>query len=102
MQLGFLPRMDVRHTASEEHGQIYVPVVNWLLAAATLGAVVLFGTSDALAGAYGIAVSLLMAITTFLAALVAIQWGFDPALVIAANGLFLVVDLIFLSANSLK
>src|SRR5215207_6184360 len=74
IQLGFLPRVDIRHTASHERGQIYVPVVNWLLAVATLGAVIGFGSSDALAGAYGIAVSLLMAITTVLAALVAIQW----------------------------
>ena len=69
VQLGFLPRMHIKHTASHEIGQIYVPLVNWLLAAATLGAVIGFGTSDALAGAYGIAVSLLMAITTLLAAL---------------------------------
>src|SRR6201992_3898372 len=67
IQLGFLPRMRITHTTSHAIGQIYVPLVNWLLAAATLGAVVGFGTSDALAGAYGIAVSLLMAITTLLA-----------------------------------
>ena len=70
VQLGFLPRMHIRHTASHKIGQIYIPLANWLLAVATLGAVVGFGTSDALAGAYGIAVSLLMAITTLLAALV--------------------------------
>ena len=52
--------------------------MNWLLAVATLGAVIGFGSSDALAGAYGIAVSLLMAITTLLAALVALQWGYNP------------------------
>jgi KUP system potassium uptake protein len=75
IQLGFLPRMQIWHTTSHTIGQIYVPVVNWLLAAATLGAVIGFGTSDALAGAYGIAVSLLMAITTPLAALVALQWA---------------------------
>ena len=102
IQLGFLPRLTVLHTASEERGQIYVPVVNWTLAVATLAAAVGFGSSDNLAGAYGIAVSLLMAITTFLAALVAIQWGFNPLLVIAVNGFFLIIDLIFLSANSLK
>ena len=79
IQLGFLPRMQIRHTTSHAMGQIYVPLVNWLLAAATLGAVIGFGTSDALAGAYGIAVSLLMAITTLLAALVALQWGYPPA-----------------------
>jgi KUP system potassium uptake protein len=102
IQLGFLPRMQIRHTTSRAMGQIYVPLVNWLLAAATLGAVIGFGTSDALAGAYGIAVSLLMAITTLLAALVAIQWGYPPILVIAVNGFFLVIDCIFFAANSAK
>ena len=102
IQLGFLPRMQIRHTTSHAMGQIYVPLVNWLLAAATLGAVIGFGTSDALAGAYGIAVSLLMAITTLLAALVAIQWGYSPILVIAVNGFFLVIDCIFFAANSTK
>src|SRR5260370_38510563 len=89
-------------TTSNAIGQIYVPMVNWLLAAATLGAVVGLGTCDALAGAYGIAVSLLMAITTLLAALVAIQWGFPPIIVIAVNGIFLVIDCIFFAANSTK
>ena len=102
IQLGFLPRMRITHTTSDAIGQIYVPLVNWLLAAATLGAVVGFGTSDALAGAYGIAVSLLMAITTLLAALVAIQWGYSPVIVIAVNGFFLVIDCIFFAANSTK
>ena len=102
IQLGFLPRVNIHHTASHERGQIYVPIVNWTLAVATLGAVFGFGTSDNLAGAYGIAVSLLMAITTFLAALVAIQWGFNPLVVIAVNGGFLIIDLIFFVANSLK
>jgi len=102
VQLGFLPRMHIKHTASHEIGQIYVPLVNWLLAAATLGAVIGFGTSDALAGAYGIAVSLLMAITTLLAALVAIQWGYSPFIVIAVNGFFFIIDGIFFAANSAK
>jgi KUP system potassium uptake protein len=102
IQLGFLPRMHITHTTSSAIGQIYVPLVNWLLAAATLGAVVGFGTSDALAGAYGIAVSLLMAITTLLAALVAIQWGYSPVIVIAVNGFFFVIDCIFFAANSTK
>ena len=102
IQLGFLPRMHIIHTTSHAMGQIYVPLVNWLLAAATLGAVIGFGTSDALAGAYGIAVSLLMAITTLLAALVAIQWGYPPVIVIAVNGFFFVIDCIFFAANSTK
>ncbi|MBV9569499.1 MAG: KUP/HAK/KT family potassium transporter [Hyphomicrobiales bacterium] len=102
MQLGFLPRMRVQHTASHEKGQIYMPVVNWLLAAGTLAAVLIFGSSDALGGAYGIAVSLLMAVTTVLAALVALQWGYNPLLVVAVNGFFFAIELIFVAANSTK
>ncbi len=102
IQLGFLPRLRVLHTASHEKGQIYMPTVNWLLAAGTLGAVVIFGSSDALGGAYGIAVSILMAVTTVLAALVALQWGYNPLLVAAVNGFFLVIELIFVAANGMK
>ncbi len=102
IQLGFLPRMHILHTASHERGQIYVPVVNWLLAAGTLAAVIIFGSSDALGGAYGIAVSMLMAITTVLAGLVALQWGYNPLLVLAVNGFFLLIELIFVAANMTK
>jgi KUP system potassium uptake protein len=102
IQLGFLPRMLIRHTASHAIGQIYVPMVNWLLAIATIGAVLAFQSSDALGGAYGIAVSLLMAITTVLAALVAIQWGYPVWLVLIVNGAFFVIDAIFFAANSIK
>ncbi|CAO4154620.1 Low affinity potassium transport system protein kup [Methylorubrum aminovorans] len=102
IQLGFLPPLRIIHTAPDESGQIYVPLVNWLLAAATLSAVLIFRSSDALAGAYGIAVSLLMAITTLLAGLVARKWGYALPVVLAVNGFFLVIDLIFLSANSVK
>ena len=102
IQLGFLPRMRVLHTASHEKGQIYIPFVNWLLAIGTLGAVITFGSSDALGGAYGIAVSMLMAVTTVLAALVALQWGYNPLAVAAVNGSFLAVDLIFVAANATK
>jgi KUP system potassium uptake protein len=102
IQLGFLPRMRVLHTASREKGQIYMPIVNWLLAAGTLGAVITFGSSDALGGAYGIAVSMLMAVTTVLAALVALQWGYNPLAVAAVNGSLLVVELIFVAANATK
>ena len=102
MQLGFLPRMRVQHTASHEKGQIYIPVANWLLAAGTLAAVLLFGSSDALGGAYGIAVSILMAVTTVLAALVALRWGYNPLMVAAVNGFFLAIELIFVAANMTK
>src|SRR5690349_18067211 len=99
MQLGFLPRMRVTHTTSHQKGQIYVPIVNWLLAIGTLTAVITFKSSDALGGAYGIAVSMLMAVTTVLAALVALQWGYNPLLVAVVNGFFLVIELIFVAAN---
>ena len=102
MQLGFLPRMRVRHTASHEKGQIYIPVVNWLLAVGTLVSVLTFGSSDALGGAYGIAVSLLMAFTTVLAALVALKWGYNPLMVVAVNGFFLLIELVFVCANMTK
>jgi KUP system potassium uptake protein len=102
IQLGFLPRMRVLHTASHEKGQIYMPMVNWLLAAGTLGAVIMFGSSDALGGAYGIAVSMLMAVTTVLAALVALQWGYNPLAITTVNGSLLVVELIFVAANATK
>src|SRR5246127_4960218 len=102
IQLGFLPRMRVLHTASHEKGQIYMPMVNWLLAAGTLGAVITFGSSDGLGGAYGIAVSMLMAITTVLAALVALQWGYNPLLLAVVNGTFLIVDLVFVAAHATK
>ena len=94
--------MRVLHTASHEKGQIYMPLVNWALAVGTMGAVIGFGSSDALGGAYGIAVSMLMAITTVLAALIALKWGYNPVAVAVVNGFFLVIDLIFVAANATK
>ena len=102
MQLGFLPRMNIVHTAGHEIGQIYIPFVNWTLAAATLVAVIGFGSSDALAGAYGIAVSLLMAITTLMATFVALHWKHNPFLVYGVNGSLLLIDLIFFASTSTK
>ena len=102
IQLGFLPRMRIMHTASHSVGQVYIPVVNWLLAAGTLTGVLTFGSSDALGGAYGIAVSMLMAITTVLAGLVALKWGYNPVLIVAVNGFFLLIELVFVAANMTK
>jgi KUP system potassium uptake protein len=102
IQLGFLPRMDVVHTARREIGQIYVPLVNWALMAATLAAVIGFGSSDALAGAFGIAVSLLMAITTLMATFVALQWNYSVWIVLAINGSLLALDLLFFASTSTK
>ena len=86
INLGFLPRMNVVHTEGREIGQIYVPFVNWALAAGTLAAVIGFGSSDALAGAFGIAVSLLMVITTLMATFVALHWKHNPLIVYGVNG----------------
>jgi KUP system potassium uptake protein len=102
IQLGFLPRMEVVHTAGRAIGQIYVPTVNWVLAFLTLAAVVGFGSSDALAGAFGIAVSLLMAITTLMATFVALHWKLNPWVVGIVNGSLFAVDLLFCVSTSTK
>jgi len=102
IQMGYLPHLYTRHTDKAEAGQIYIPSVNVALAMGTLAAVLIFRSSDALAGAYGIAVSALMVITTVLATLVARQWGFSWAVIAPVNGLFLLVDLSFFGANSIK
>jgi KUP system potassium uptake protein len=102
IQLGLLPRLRVIHTSSHERGQVYVPFVNWALAALTLGAVLGFGSSSRLAGAYGLAVSFDMAVTTVLATFVALHWRHRPVLVYLLNGFLLVVDLIFFAANTTK
>ena len=102
ISLGFLPRMNVIHTEGREIGQIYVPFVNWALAAGTLAAVIGFGSSDALAGAFGIAVSLLMVITTLMATFVALHWKHNPLIVYAVNGSLLALDLLFFASTSAK
>ena len=102
ISLGFLPRMNVIHTEGREIGQIYVPFVNWALAAGTLAAVIGFGSSDALAGAFGIAVSLLMVITTLMATFVALHWKHNPLIVYAVNGSLLALDLLFFASTSTK
>jgi KUP system potassium uptake protein len=102
IQLGLLPRLRVIQTSSEERGQIYVPFVNWGLAVLTLGAVMGFGSSSKLAGAYGLAVSLDMVITTILATFVALHWRHKALHVYLLNGSLLIVDLVFLAANTTK
>jgi KUP system potassium uptake protein len=102
IRLGFLPRLTVIHTAGTEIGQIYLPLVNWALACATLAAVIGFRSSDALAGAFGIAVSLLMAITTMMATFVALQWQVNVWIVALVNGSLLALDLLFFAATSTK
>jgi KUP system potassium uptake protein len=103
MQLGLCPRMQIVATSREEAGQIYVPTANWLLMIGTLLVVVLFKTSEHLAGAYGIAVSGTMLITTILLYRVAIwRWRWPPAVAVLMITVFGAVDATFLASNSLK
>ena len=103
IQLGVLPRLEVRQTSAESVGQVYVPQVNWLLALAVLALVFGFRSSDSLANAYGIAVAGDMLVTTLLVATVARKvWGWPLLGVIPVAGLFLLMDMTFVSANAHK
>ncbi len=103
MQLGFMPRLTVRHTSAREHGQIYLPAVNWALLAGVVGAVLLFRSSAALAGAYGIAVTLTMMITTVLTWFVVREGWRVPAPVAAgATLLFLAIDALLVTGCAIK
>ncbi|MDB5886546.1 MAG: potassium transporter, partial [Polaromonas sp.] len=103
IQMGFLPRLTILHTSAHDTGQIYIPAVNWLLLAGVVAAVGLFGSSTALAAAYGISVSLVMVITTVLTFFVVrFAWNYPLWLCIAASSFFLLVDVLFLASNSLK
>ena len=103
IQLGFLPRLSILHTSIRDTGQIYVPVVNWTLLGGVVVAISLFGSSDALAGAYGISVSLVMLITTLLTFFVVrYGWGYPLPLCIASTGFFGLIDATFIASNSLK
>ena len=103
IQLGFLPRMQVLYTSAKEAGQIYLPGVNWVLLVAVILAVLGFGSSSALASAYGIAVTVTMLITTVLTFFVVRHgWGFPLPVALGATGLFLLVDAVFVAACSLK
>jgi KUP system potassium uptake protein len=97
--LGLLPRMNVLHTSAQQEGQVYVPVINWMLMLVAIGLVLGFGSSSRLAAAYGIAVSLTMMITTLLAYGVVKAWGWGTLRAAAVTGLFLSIEGTFLSAN---
>ena len=103
IQLGYLPRLEVRHTSVRELGQIYMPLVNWTLFFAIALAVILFRSSGNLAAAYGIAVTLDMLITTVLTFFVIrYRWGYPLWLSLLPTAFFFVVDLAFFSSNLLK
>jgi len=93
IQLGYLPRMTIRHTSATTMGQIYVPAVNWILFGAVSAAVVGFGSSTRLASAYGVAVMGTMLVTTFLTFFVIrYEWRYPLWLCVTASGFFALVD----------
>jgi len=103
IQLGFLPRMPVRNTSAAEAGQIYIAGVNWALLAGVLGAVLLFRSSSALAGAYGIAVTLTMMITTVLTFFVIRNgWRLPAPLAWGATVFFLALDALLVAGCAIK
>ena len=103
MQLGLLPRMHVLFTSEKEMGQIYIPLVNWLLLTAVLLAVLGFGSSSALASAYGIAVTVTMFTTTLLTFFVLRHdWRYPLPLALGPTAFFLLLDLLLVIACSLK
>jgi KUP system potassium uptake protein len=103
VQLGYSPRLRIVHTSQEEIGQIYIPSVNWILMLATIGLVLGFQQSTALAAAYGVAVTATMAITTLLAYMVARHlWGWRFSVVAPVALFFLLIDLAFFGANVVK
>ncbi len=103
IQLGFLPRMAIHYTSDTESGQIYLPAVNWILLGGVLAAVMFFGSSSALAGAYGIAVTLTMMITTVLTYFVIRSgWNLPAPLAIGATLFFLAIDALLVAGCAVK
>jgi KUP system potassium uptake protein len=102
IQLGYVPRLEIRHTSEAEIGQVYVPRINSGLLIAVIILVLFFQSADNLGAAYGIAVSGMMLITTWLAFLYMRSRGWSLALAVPLFGLFGLVDLTFVLANLLK
>ncbi len=103
IQLGFLPRMQVRYTSAKEAGQIYMPAVNWALLFGVVAAVIGFESSSALAAAYGIAVTLTMMITTVLTWFVIREaWHLPAPLAASATVFFLALDTLLVTGCAIK
>jgi KUP system potassium uptake protein len=103
IQLGYCPRMNILHTSGDEMGQVYIPAVNWLIMVAVFILVLTFQSSSALASSYGIAVTGTMIVDTLLAFIV-IQalWKWNKFTSISFLSVFMLIDFLFLSSNSLK
>jgi len=103
MQLGLCPRLHITQTSADGYGQIYVGSVNWVLMTLTLGLTLAFRSSDNLAAAFGVAVSLTMLLTSVLMYLVMREiWGWSLPASLLVAGLFIAVDLSFVTANLMK
>ncbi len=100
IQLGYVPRMQVRHTSDQEIGQIYIPFINWTLLTGVALLILGFKSSSNLASAYGIAVTGTMAMTTILAfTVVWASWKWPLPVVLGGAAFFLTIDLAFFGAN---
>ncbi len=103
VQLGYLPRMEIRHTSATQIGQIYIPAINWILMVACVALVIAFRSSTHLAAAYGVAVTTTMVITTILLFLIATEkWKWSLPVAIAFTTFFLLVDGAFWVADLIK
>jgi KUP system potassium uptake protein len=103
IQLGYSPRMEIRHTSDARMGQIYLPFVNWVLMVSCIGLVLGFRSSSNLAAAYGLSIAVTMVITSLLFfVLVKDLWRWGLPLAVLVPGLFLSIDLPFFGANALK
>ncbi len=103
IQLGYSPRLEIRHTSHEQKGQIYLPMVNWMLMLSCIGLVLGFRSSSNLAAAYGVAITVTMVITSLLFfVLVRLHWGWSLPVALLVSGTFLIIDLAFFGANIIK
>ena len=103
MRMGYLPRLFIRHTSDSQRGQIYIPAVNWMMLAGVIILVLEFGSSGALAAAYGIAVSGTMIITTLLTVFITLTLPGRARLpLLAALAAFALLELLFFSSNLTK
>ena len=103
VQLGYLPRLRILHTSERETGQVYIPAVNWVQYAAIVIAVTAFGSSSALATAYGIAVTAEMVLGTVMTFFVVRHgWRYPLPIALAATGCFLAIELVFFASNAAK
>ena len=101
--LGFVPSMKILHTSEDERGQIYIPMINWMLLVMVVAVVIAFQKSENLAAAYGVAVTATMLITTVLAAVVMRKvWKWHPVLVALIIGALFIIDFGFFAANLMK